>query len=76
LATRFVGRDHELQHLLEALDAVARERRLVTVTLCGDPGLGKSRLLAEFEQRLEGREPAVTRLHGRAHPQVWSSPTA
>ena len=72
LATRFVGRDEELQHLLEALDAVAREHRLVTVTLCGDPGLGKSRLLAEFEQRLEGR--AVTRLHGRAHPQGLVQP--
>ncbi len=75
LATRFVGRDDELQRLLDALDVAERGQRWITVTLCGDPGLGKSRLLAEFEDRLERRAAtSLQKLRGRAHPQGLVQP--
>lgn len=45
-AVPFVGRTEELQVLHEALDGV-RERRGALVEIVGDPGIGKSRLVAE-----------------------------
>jgi class 3 adenylate cyclase/tetratricopeptide (TPR) repeat protein len=45
--TRFVGRQTELQALNEALERAATGRGQV-VTIIGEPGVGKSRLLYEF----------------------------
>jgi AAA ATPase domain len=46
-ATRFVGRDRELDRLRRSVDWADRQHgRIVQVT--GDPGIGKTRLLAEF----------------------------
>jgi tetratricopeptide (TPR) repeat protein len=61
LARAFVGREEELA----ALSGVARDLeagRGRIVTLAGEPGLGKSRLLAEWRQRLGER---VRWLEGR-----------
>ena len=50
--TEFVGRDHELAALSQALEETqSGEGRLVTVV--GDVGVGKSRLLFEFWRSLE-----------------------
>ncbi|MGW6743019.1 BTAD domain-containing putative transcriptional regulator [Streptomyces sp. NPDC055025] len=49
-ATRMVGRERELESLLKLLDEVRRRRRPHLVTLFGEPGLGKSRLVAEFRR--------------------------
>jgi serine/threonine protein kinase/tetratricopeptide (TPR) repeat protein len=52
--TEFVGRDHELAALSQALqETESGEGRLVTVV--GDVGVGKSRLLLEFWKSLEER---------------------
>src|SRR5688500_2146515 len=52
-ATPLVGRDDELS-LMESLHGrVTRERRPHLVTLVGQAGVGKSRLLHEFRQRVE-----------------------
>ena len=60
--TPFTGRDQELALLLRHLDdAASGAGRLVTVV--GEAGLGKSRLLLEFRQRLDGR--AAVQLQGR-----------
>jgi class 3 adenylate cyclase/DNA-binding winged helix-turn-helix (wHTH) protein len=50
----FVGRARELALLQERLDAVMAGQGQV-VALVGDPGMGKSRLLAEFRRDLVGR---------------------
>ena len=51
----FVGRARELALLHERLDAaVARQGQVVAVV--GEPGMGKSRLLAEYRRSLIGRE--------------------
>jgi predicted ATPase len=49
----FVGRERELTTLHELL-AQVREGRGQAVGIVGEPGMGKSRLLSEFRQRLAG----------------------
>src|SRR5262249_21271666 len=45
--TRFVGRDAEIEQIRRAL-ALAQEGRGQLVTIVGEPGVGKSRLVYEF----------------------------
>jgi adenylate cyclase len=47
----FVGRDHELNDLVAAFERML-EGQTQVVTLVGEAGAGKTRLLAEFESRL------------------------
>jgi class 3 adenylate cyclase/tetratricopeptide (TPR) repeat protein len=63
-AAWFVGREQELQVLENALERTIRDRRTHLVTVFGEPGIGKSRLIREFT---EGAE-RVTALTGRALP--------
>src|SRR4051795_11115653 len=49
-----VGRENELALLESLAERVARERRPYLVTIVGEAGVGKSRLLAEFERRATG----------------------
>jgi class 3 adenylate cyclase len=60
--TPFVGRDRELRLLFECFEQ-AKAGHGQVVFIAGEPGIGKSRLLLEFRQRL-GDE--VTWLEGRA----------
>ncbi|TML69517.1 MAG: adenylate/guanylate cyclase domain-containing protein, partial [Actinobacteria bacterium] len=46
--TPFVGRDRELTVLHDAWERVTSERHCELVTVVGDAGVGKSRLIAEF----------------------------
>ena len=52
LATPMVGRDAELQSLLAAVARARQTRQLQALTLLGEAGLGKSRLLREFSLSL------------------------
>ncbi len=49
---RFIGRTDELRKLGDVLAAATR-RRAQVVTIAGDKGIGKSRLLAEMERRIQ-----------------------
>jgi len=60
-----VGREPDLRRLREAFDRVVRERSAELMAVVGEPGIGKSRLVAELEaiagdrgQVLTGRCPA------------------
>ena len=59
----FVGRERELSVVREAWGRVQAEQRYELVTVVGDAGVGKSRLVAEF---LHGLEATV--LRGRCLP--------
>ncbi|APR83130.1 Serine/threonine protein kinase PrkC, regulator of stationary phase [Minicystis rosea] len=48
---RFIGRHDELKHLGDILAAATR-RRAQIVTIQGDKGIGKTRMVAEMERRL------------------------
>ena len=52
--TRFVGREHEMR-VLEERFAEAEAGHGQVVSIVGDPGIGKSRLLLEFRARLANR---------------------
>src|SRR5262245_24325679 len=54
LADQLVGRAGELGAFATALDEVA-EGRALALELAGDPGLGKTRLLAELARQADGR---------------------
>jgi class 3 adenylate cyclase len=61
---RFVGRQHELELLHNSYDRAVRDRRTTLVTVFGDPGVGKTRLVEEFTAGVE----RATVLTGRALP--------
>ena len=68
LRAPLVGRDAEMDLLTSLYDRVAAEGRPQLVTLYGQPGVGKSRLSAEFLSVLSQRAPAPTVVRGRCLP--------
>jgi predicted ATPase len=62
----FVGRSREVGLLDATWERVERERRPHLITVLGSPGVGKSRLTAEFTQRIASRGGRVVR--GRCLP--------
>ncbi len=63
-----VGREHELAALLERFIRVRTSGRPQLVTLLGEAGLGKSRLVAELRQAVAGDLGPVAWRHGRSLP--------
>jgi class 3 adenylate cyclase/tetratricopeptide (TPR) repeat protein len=53
--SRFVGREQEWRRLADAWDRAVAGARCELVTVVGDPGVGKSRLVAEALQRIDAR---------------------
>ena len=53
--SRFVGRDRELDQIREAFAQVRAEQRCSLVTIVGDAGVGKSRLVAEALSTVDAR---------------------
>ena len=62
LDTPMVGRARELRLLTDAFKRSVADRSSQLVTVLGEAGVGKSRLVQEFRQRIEGR---ATFLMGR-----------
>src|SRR6266540_3193729 len=60
----FVGRDGELELLHNTFTRAVRDRRAHLVTVFGEPGIGKSRLVHEFTDGVE----RATVLRGRSLP--------
>jgi len=67
LVTRMVGREQELAALQDAFRA-AMAGRTCPITVVGDAGVGKSRLLLEFEDWLSRQPEPLLCLRGRATP--------
>jgi hypothetical protein len=61
----FVGRDAELEAVISASRRVREERRSHMVTIVGDAGVGKSRLVRELQRHLVTDAPDVRQLLGR-----------
>lgn len=64
-ATPLIGREEELALLESAFDRVCKDGAPHLVTVIGQAGVGKSRLLYELEQRLHARGAAVRLRRGR-----------
>jgi predicted ATPase/class 3 adenylate cyclase len=67
LLAAFVGRERERQQLLDIFDRASAERTGYVVTVVGNAGVGKSRLIAEILARLAERAN-VRILRGRCLP--------
>jgi class 3 adenylate cyclase/tetratricopeptide (TPR) repeat protein len=72
--TRMIGRDAELDHLKKALHAILEGDEMRMVTIVGDAGIGKSRLLYEFSNGVELLPERVLHFRGRASQQISNAP--
>src|SRR5262245_19937844 len=64
----FVGREHELTLLKDAYTRALRDSSLQLVTMTGEPGVGKTRLIAEFQAFVDAQEEIVWWRQGRCLP--------
>jgi class 3 adenylate cyclase len=69
-----LGRANEMAALGRVFGAVVAERRPHLVTIFGDAGIGKTRLVAEFAQQVDQNGGRL--LHGRCMPYGVSTPYA
>ena len=70
VATRMIGRDAELEQLQAAFKRLFQARQFAAVAVVADAGIGKSRLLYEFEAWSEARPESFFLFRGRATPQT------
>jgi class 3 adenylate cyclase/tetratricopeptide (TPR) repeat protein len=66
--TPLVGRDRELRLLTDAFERATWERSPQLVTLVGEPGVGKSRLVAELFAHIDDLPDLITWRQGRCLP--------
>ena len=74
IETTMVGRDNELDTLRRAYGETMARRRAQSMLVIGEAGIGKSRLLYEFERWRGQQAPPVTCLRGRASPELTTTP--
>jgi class 3 adenylate cyclase/tetratricopeptide (TPR) repeat protein len=68
LPTPFVGRDDEFELLKHTFARAAREPSVQLVTLLGEPGVGKSRLIRELFAYTDDLAELIVWRHGRCLP--------
>ena len=66
--TPFIGREHDLAPLRDAYARAVREQAVQLVTIGGEPGVGKTRLVAELRSWLAGRPELIRWRQGRCLP--------
>ncbi len=66
LTAPFVGRDHELRMLKDLVEAVGRERRVRLLSIVGQGGIGKSRLVEELAHHIDGLAEDIYWHQGRS----------
>jgi predicted ATPase len=74
IETRMVGRAAELRALKTAYTEAMDTAQTRVATVIGDAGVGKSRLLYEFENWLELRPETIFYFRGRATPNTQNVP--
>ncbi len=67
-STPFVGRNEELSLLTDAFDRAVARQRAQLVTVVGEPGVGKSRLVREFRRAIDDRPELIWWRQGRCLP--------
>ncbi len=74
VTTRMVGRKTEFQTLQSAFEQCVSSGHVTVVVLKGEAGLGKSRLIYEFEAWLESQTTEFYLFKGRADEEAMSLP--
>ncbi|MCB8947392.1 MAG: AAA family ATPase [Ardenticatenaceae bacterium] len=72
--TRMVGRDSELHQLKEMLQRAIKSRVGQMLTITGDAGVGKSRLIHEFSNWIRALPYEVPVFKGRTYQQISQLP--
>ncbi len=68
--TRMIGRSAELSQLQDTFHHMMSEEKQQWITIIGQAGLGKSRLLYEFEQWIDLHPRFITLYRGRARQEM------
>lgn len=76
VVTRMIGRDAELARLQQIWEQVLAQRERRMVTIVGEAGVGKSRLLQEFSHRIRDAQTPVRFFPGRASVETQHVPYA
>jgi class 3 adenylate cyclase len=76
IKTRFIGRDAELEQLQDIFKETQAHQTARMITVSGEAGIGKSRLLHEFNLRLGLTPDNVWLFQGRASPPMRHTPFA
>ncbi|MGD9317552.1 MAG: adenylate/guanylate cyclase domain-containing protein, partial [Anaerolineae bacterium] len=76
IETPMVGRENELSRLQDALHTVVEEGACQVVTVVGEAGVGKSRLLHEFDAWCEAQPARLTLFKGRVGQEMQNLPYA
>ncbi len=74
IETRLIGRERELWALQAGFQTAMADSETRLITIVGEAGVGKSRLLYEFETWLELRPESITYFKGRATAATQSLP--
>src|SRR6266540_2869534 len=74
VTTRMVGRETEFQTIQSALEQCVSNGHVTVVVVKGEAGLGKSRLIYEFEAWLESHRTEYYLFKGRADQETMSLP--
>ncbi len=72
--TRMVGRHDELKYLQDAFLTAVEDHEGQIVTILGEAGVGKSRLLYEFQNWIELQPTQVWFYEGKAHQEALGMP--
>ncbi len=76
IQTRMIGRDADMLHLQKAFQLAIEDGETQMITVRGDAGVGKSRLLREFGNWVSQQPNPVLRIKGRAFPSSEKQPYA
>ena len=76
IETPMVGRQSEWAMLTEALTTAIHDGQMQIVTVVGEAGIGKSRLLYEFQNHVDLLEEEIWLFRARAVPQMIGLPYA
>jgi predicted ATPase/class 3 adenylate cyclase len=76
VATRMIGRTAEFKQLQDLYQTVSQTARTQVAVIIGEAGVGKSRLLHEFERWAESQAEPVRYFKGRATSSMSSTPYA
>jgi class 3 adenylate cyclase/tetratricopeptide (TPR) repeat protein len=74
VATRMIGREAELEKMHHAFFQLGQQQCLKVLLIVAEAGVGKSRLLAEFDKWADTRPEIFTRLRGNASPLSQTQP--
>ncbi len=74
MTTRMIGREAELKRIQDAYFSAVEDNECQVITAIGEAGVGKSRLLDEFENWLESQPGEIYLFKGRSSSETQEAP--